>query len=436
MLTVGLYTLGCKVSLYETEAIAEKFVEAGFEERPFDSPCDVYVINTCTVTAESDAKSRKYIRRAIKKNPDAVVIALGCYAQRAPEQLLAIDGVDAVIGTNAKLSAVDVAKKLLFGEMERGISLVMPLEGAEFERMEIKKAPRTRAYVKIEDGCECKCTYCAISGARGPVRSKAKEDVIREVESLAAGGVSEVVLTGIETGSYGSDLGEGYGLAELLCELDKRGSCKRVRLGSMAPELVGESFAERVRGLSILVPHMHISMQSGSDAVLRSMKRRYTRERAVENMMRLRRCFPDMMFTADLMVGFPGETEEDFMSTFSFVSEVGLLDAHVFAYSKREGTPAAKYPHQLPESVKHDRSARLIAEVERVRDEVLSRVVCEGRALSSILETKKGTRLFGHTDSYIEVECECTCDRDRLGEIVSLIPLAHKNGIIYGKVIN
>ena len=269
MRTVGLYTLGCKVSLYETEAIAESFERAGFSVLPFDEVCDVYVINTCTVTAESDAKSRKYIRRAVRKNPSAVVIAVGCYTQRAPDEVAEIPGVSAVIGTADKLSAVDVAMKLLDGVATVPVVSSGDLSEATFEPMCITRAPRTRAYVKIEDGCECRCTYCAISAARGPVRSKRPEDVISEVEGLSAPGTQEVVLTGIETGSYGADLDSDYDLADLLCELDRRHSCTRIRLGSMAPELLSERFVSRVSGLSILVPHYHVSMQSGSSAVLR-----------------------------------------------------------------------------------------------------------------------------------------------------------------------
>ena len=237
MHTVGLYTLGCKVSLYETEAVSEAFAREGFLLRPFDEVCDVYVINTCTVTAESDAKSRKYIRRAIRRNPDAIVIVIGCYSQRAPEEVAAIDGVSAVLGTQDKMCAVEIAKRLLGAgcKARRAELFAGSLDGAEFEPMCIRYAPRTRAYVKIEDGCECKCTYCAISGARGPVRSKLPEDVISEVEGLYRNGTREIVLTGIETGSYGADFDEKYDLADLLCELDRRGSCERIRLGSMAP---------------------------------------------------------------------------------------------------------------------------------------------------------------------------------------------------------
>lgn len=430
--TVGLYTLGCKVSLYETEAVAEAFSDAGFTVLPFEERCDAYVINTCTVTAESDAKSRKYVRRALRKNPEAAVVVIGCYSQRAPEEVLAIDGVGAVIGTADKLRAVECVKTLL-SDKSRQINLVSSLDGAKFEAMCIKNAPRTRAYVKIEDGCECKCTYCAISAARGPVRSKRPDDVIAEVEALYASGVREIVLTGIETGSYGADFDEKYTLADLISELNARHSCERIRLGSMAPELLGESFISKVAGLPILVPHFHVSMQSGSDAVLRNMKRRYTRARALENIQRIREQMGDVMITADLMVGFPGESDDDFLDTLRFVGEARLLDAHVFAYSKREGTPAASYSGQIPENVKRERSAALIAEVARVRDGVLDGIVSCGRPLMTVLEEQSGDEFCGHSDSYVEIRCKA--DGYQRGDLVAVRPVSHSGGVVYGKII-
>lgn len=429
--TVGLYTLGCKVSLYETEAVAEAFADAGFEIRSFDEVCDVYVINTCTVTAESDAKSRKYIRRAIKKNPSAAVIVMGCYSQRSPDEVAAIEGVGAVIGTADKLLAVSAALKFI-NEKEKTLS-VGSLDGAEFEKMCIRRAPRTRGYVKIEDGCECKCTYCAISAARGPVRSKRPEDVIAEVEALYRGGTREIVLTGIETGSYGADLGD-TSLAELICELDARHSCERIRLGSMAPELLSERFISRVVGLGILVPHFHVSMQSGSDNVLRNMKRRYNRRMALDNISRIRKYMPRVMLTADLMVGFPGESEEDFLDTVEFVKEARLLDAHVFAYSRRSGTPAAEFKNQIPESVKRERSAALIREVAAVRDSVLDGVCASGETLPTVFEERCGEYFVGHSDSYIEVRV--VSDRDIKGELLPVCPMRHEGGVVYGCIVD
>ncbi len=432
MRTVGLYTLGCKVSQYETEAIAERFAERGFEVRPFSSVCDAYVINTCTVTAESDRKSRQVVRRAISKNPSAVVAVIGCYTQRAPEETAAIDGVDVVLGTADKLSVVELVEERLASHLPRAVS-VGSLDGAVFEPMRITSAPRTRAYVKIEDGCEAKCTYCAISGARGRVRSKPREDVISEVLGLAATGVREIVLTGIETGSWGVDLGDEYRLADLILDIDKLGCIDRIRLGSLAPELVGRGFAEKISGAKSMTPHFHLSVQSGSSRVLAAMKRRYNRDMALANIELLRKYIPRAQFTTDLMVGFPGESDEDFLKTVDFVRCARFIDAHVFAYSKRDGTPAASFSHQLPEAVKKARSAELIRVKNEVRDEVLAELVGRGEPLSCILEAYKDGVYTAHSDEFAEVAVESVPGRE--GKYVKVAPVLHKNGIIHGKII-
>ena len=432
MYTVGLYTLGCKVSQYETEAIAEAFERAGVRVLPFSSKCDVYVINTCTVTAESDRKSRQMIRRAISANPDAVVAVCGCYSQRSPADIEKIDGVSICVGTQDKLSVVPMALDMLKERTERRFS-VTSLEGACFEPMTITHAPRTRVYVKIEDGCESRCSYCAIADARGPVRSKPMDDVVAEVEALAKSGTREVVLTGIETGSYGKDLGLRNGLAELIALLDKRGSCERIRLGSLAPELIGEDFVNTVKDCKILAPHFHMSMQSGSDSVLRGMRRRYNCEMALKNIMRIKHAIPEAQFTTDMMVGFPGESEEDFWKTVEFVRTVGFIDVHVFAYSRRKNTPAASYEGQIDEAVKKQRSATLIAEKNRVRDGVLDAIVASGKELSCILESECCGLYTAHSDAYFEVAVKAQPGME--GEMVKVLPVSHKNGVIAGKLI-
>lgn len=433
MFKVGLYTLGCKVSQYETEAIAEAFEAVGYKVADFDGVCDVYVINTCTVTAESDRKSRQLIRRAIRTNPEAVVLVTGCYSQRSPSEVSAIEGVSGVIGTADKLSLVGIADaKLRSGDRSCTVS-VTDLKGAVFEEMRITKAPRTRAYVKIEDGCECKCTYCAIADARGEVRSKDPDAVVSEVKSLVRGGTREVVLTGIETGSYGKDLSCGCDLAALIRRLDAECPEVRIRLGSLAPELVGRKFLDGIRGVKILVPHFHISMQSGSDNVLRLMKRRYNRGMALSNLAAIREAIPEATFTTDLMVGFPGEGEEDFLATESLVREARFLDAHVFAYSRRKDTPAATFSGQIPEEVKKERSARLMATVRAVRDGVLSDAVESGRVLPTVFETCSRGYYFGHSDTYAEVAAKSS--EDVRSELKLVKPIYHKDGVIYGEIL-
>ena len=359
---VGLYTLGCKVSQYETEAVAEAFVGAGFELCSFKDVCDVYVVNTCTVTAESDRKSRQIIRRANRTNPEALIMVMGCYSERSASEVLGLRGVACVIGTEGKMRLPEKALALLAERQSSGrvfpIASVLPLENAVFEPMTVKSAPRTRAYVKIEDGCECRCTYCAISLARGNVRSKRAEDILAEIQGLCDGGTREVVLTGIETSSYGADF-SSYGLIDLLEKIEKESPVSRIRLGSLSPEWLKMDVIDRLSALSKLTPHFHLSVQSGSSAVLRNMKRRYNKEMALSSVLALREQIPTVEFTADMMVGFPGETQEDFEETMDFARQAAFLDMHVFAFSPRKGTPAASFEGQIDEETKKERSARL-----------------------------------------------------------------------------
>ena len=437
--TVATQTLGCKVSQYESEAIAEAFERCGYEVRSFDEVCDVYIINTCTVTAESDRKSRQMIRRAIKKNPSAIVCVCGCYSQTSSDEVANIEGVGVVIGTKDKLTLPTLVKEAVLRRASGNFSPIVQsdsLEGADFEPMCITRAPRTRAYVKIEDGCECRCTYCAIPGARGAVRSKSPEAVIAEVEGLYRSGVREVVLTGIETASYGADFKNGYRLGDLLAELNNRKCAERIRLGSLTPELMSADFVSKIQKLSLLVPHFHLSMQSGSDGVLRRMKRRYNIKMAKEALARLREAIPRVEFTTDLMVGFPGESEEEFEETLAFVREARFLDIHVFAYSRRPNTPAADYEGQVPEATKRERSAALISLKNTIRDEILDAYVKEQRELYVVLEKRHEDGTYSsHADSFVEVRVSgVDGEIDMNGEIVKAIPVSHQNGVIFAKI--
>ncbi len=428
--SVGLYTLGCKVSQYETEAIAEDFERHGFRRLDFKDVCDVYVINTCTVTSEADRKSRQCIRRALHRNPCACVMVVGCYAQTTPDDLCRIPGVSYIAGTYGKMELAARAEKLLAEEKQESPEVhVTDVDAAPFEPMCITRSPRTRAYIKIEDGCECRCTYCAIPGARGKVRSKAPADVIREVELLSRAGVQEVVLTGIETASYGVDL-DGYRLIDLLEEIDARGISPRIRLGSLTPELMTERFVTRLAHLKSIVPHFHLSMQSGCDRVLAAMKRRYNTTQALAALERLRAAMPGVQFTTDLMVGFPGETEEMFRQTCDFVRRARFLDMHVFAYSRRPGTPADAYPDQVPENVKSERSRHLISLGHEIRDEILDRIVKETPEIRLLLETKQGDTWTAHSDEFIE--CRIRCDGAQ-GDLVMARPVSHTDGILYAE---
>lgn len=402
--TVGIYTLGCKVNQYESEAIAEKFRAAGFLVLSPTEPCDVYVINTCTVTAESDRKARQFIRRAIHENPDAKILVTGCFSQTQPDAVAKIAGVDDISGNCSKLTVVERAEELLrrTAKPEKPAVWAAAPDAEGFEAMKITRFDRTRAYIKIEDGCENRCTYCVIPSARGAVRSKRHEDVLDEVRGLVAGGCRELVLTGIETASYGKDL-DGYGLADLLEEIDRIDGIGRVRLGSLDPSLMKEEFVARIAKLRSLTPHFHLSLQSGSDRVLALMKRKYNSRMALEGMERLRRAMPDVQFTTDVIVGFPGETEEDYLATEAFAKEARFLMIHVFPYSKRKGTPAAVMSGQVTEAVKHERAARLAALEAGIRKEILDGL--RGKTAEVLFETDSSGASRGHTPSFVEVEC-------------------------------
>ena len=402
--TAGIYTLGCKVNQYESQAIAEALEARGFDIISPTAVCDAYIINTCTVTAESDRKARQFIRRAISKNPDAVVIVTGCMAQTAPDEVAAIEGVDAVIGNSDKLSAARLADELCKNKQNDGETKisVSDINTAPFEDMTITKFDRTRAYVKIEDGCESRCTYCIIPNARGKIRSKPFDEVIKEVEILTKNGCREVVLTGIETASYGRDLG-GVDLADLLCRVDKIEGIGRVRLGSLDPSLIKEDFVKRIAPLKSLAPHFHLSLQSGSSKVLADMKRKYNADMAMRAIELLRKYIPRSQFTTDIIVGFPGETEQDFEETVEFVRNARFLMTHIFPYSKRAGTPAATMSGQIQKAEK-SRRLHVLSDVEsQIRGELLEKRVADEPISEVLFESFADGVATGHTDDFIEV---------------------------------
>ena len=403
-LAVGIYTLGCKVNQYESEAIAERFAALGFRLESPTSPCDVYIINTCTVTAESDRKARQFIRRAIHRNPAAYILVTGCFSQTQPAQIEAIEGVDYICGNAEKQSVVDVALQLIARGRKNDTpqTLICPPDAHGFEPMRITRFDRTRAYVKIEDGCENHCTYCIIPTARGSIRPKAPEEVLREVRELTENGCREVVLTGIETASYGKDL-DGVTLADLLCEIDKIPNVSRIRLGSLDPSLCKQPFVDRIAPLKSLAPHFHLSMQSGSDEILALMKRKYNTRMALDAIRRLREAIPDVCFTTDMIVGFPGESERHFADTLEFVNQARFLMIHVFPYSKRAGTLAAAMKGQIPEEIKHARVERLSAEAAEIRASILDEM--KEKTVSVLFESYENGIARGHTPQFVEVAC-------------------------------
>ena len=406
----GIWTLGCKVNQYESQAIAEELTRAGFLVVPTGRACDLYVINTCTVTAESDRKARQFIRRAIARNPEAKIIVTGCLAQTSADMLAAIEGVHAVVGNGKKMEVVSEALRLFDSkETEESVRIsVSSLDNVPFEPMRITFFDRTRAYVKIEDGCENHCTYCIIPHARGSVRSKAPEDVIDEVTALTQNGCREIVLTGIETASYGKDL-SGVDLVSLLEKIDKIPGIGQIRLGSLDPSLIRPAFVERIAKLSSLAPHFHLSLQSGSNRVLAKMKRKYNREMAMDAIRRLREAIPTVEFTTDVIVGFPGEAEEDFEDTVRFVEEARFLQVHIFPYSKRKGTAAALMEDQIPGEVKRSRLHRLETVTAQIRKERLQDVIANRPHQQVLFETYENGYAYGHTPGFLEVAVPTPC---------------------------
>ena len=408
--TFAVYTLGCKVSQYESEAILEEAVRRGFT--PVTEDADIAVINTCTVTAEGDRKCRQLIRRLVRQSPETKIMVCGCYSQVSPESVSAIDGVAYVCGTQNKLRTVERALELLDGKAIPKIE-VAPLAGADFESMRILHAPRTRAYIKIEDGCDNRCAYCKIPDARGHVRSKKIADVVAEARALTDAGVREVVLTGIETASFGADTDES--LCDLLDAVNGIDSIERIRLGSLEPTLMRPAFLDRIAKVGKLTPHFHLSMQSGSSRTLAAMRRKYNAETALRNIENTRAALPDVQFTTDFIVGFPGETDEDFAETMEFARRVGFLATHVFKYSKRAGTPAAKMPDQIPEEVKHARSQALIALSAESTAHCLAEILAAHPTETVLFEQKIGGLWSGHTAAFAEVRA--ASDADLHGEL-------------------
>jgi threonylcarbamoyladenosine tRNA methylthiotransferase MtaB len=375
------------------------------------------------------------IRRVSRNSPNAPIIVTGCTAEYFPEELAQIDGVIAVCGNAKKLECVELLDSYFTSSEARSARPVMsvpPIEDAEFEKMSLTGFPRTRVYIKIEDGCENKCAYCAIPGARGNVRSKRPEDVLDEVRGFITAGCHEIVLTGIETASYGKDLC-GVTLSSLLCDVDKiAGGCK-IRLGSLDPSLFKEKFVQEISGISSLAPHFHISLQSGSSHVLALMKRKYNADGARAAMKRLRDAIPDVMLTTDIITGFPGETDEDQKETEEFLKEARFLSAHIFPYSEREGTIAASMKDKVPVDVRRHRAARLNEIQNSIRASILDEEIAKRPIRRVLFETFSDSKVYGHTDSFLEICADSEADLH--GQIREVKLTHHDGNICHGVII-
>ena len=422
MKTAAFYTLGCKVNQYETEAMSEIFSKNGYKIADFNEVCDVYVINTCTVTSIGDRKSRQMIRRAKHLNPNSIVAVVGCYSQVSPDEVAKIEGVNIILGTKDRKNLCEIADKML-AEKENQ-KLVTDVENAlknrEYEELEIKEyAETTRAFVKIEDGCNEFCTYCIIPFARGPVRSRKLENIVKEVEFLAQKGFCEVVLTGIHLASYGKDL-KNVSLSDVICAVAEVPGISRIRLGSLEPRILTEEFIQKIAGTKKVCNHFHISLQSGCDETLKRMNRKYTTAEYENSVKLLRRYFDNPAIATDIMVGFPGETDEEFEKSLAFMEKIAFADAHVFSYSNRKGTKADVMENQIDPKVKEVRHKAMESTVARLKHEYLARMA--GKNLSVLFEQEISDGVYeGTAENYAKVIMKSDVDISKKCKTVKII---------------
>lgn len=426
---VAVYTLGCKVNTYESEYVIKEFLKRGYTLTDFsDENADIYLINTCTVTNTSDQKSRKMIRQARKKNKDAVVVAMGCFTQIRNNDNQIMDFVDVVIGNKDKSRIVDLTEEFI--KNKRKIANIEDINEADFDDMEISYFnTRTRALVKIEDGCENFCSYCIIPYVRGRVRSKRPEKVIDEVKRLVNNGYKEIVLTGIHTGHYGADL-KDYDFSDLLLELEKIDGLDRIRISSIEITELNDKFLSVLRKSKKIVNHIHIPLQAGSDHILKLMNRKYDKKYYLDKINKIRKIRPDMAFTTDVIVGFPLESDYDFNETIAFVKEVSFAGGHVFPYSRRNGTPAAKMKGQITKEEKHIRCKKLISVFDNLEEAYYKKHI--GCTLTVIAETYQDGTLTGHTDNYLKVRFKGS--EKLLGLEVNVKLSEYKDKMLFGEV--
>ncbi|QVK19448.1 tRNA (N(6)-L-threonylcarbamoyladenosine(37)-C(2))-methylthiotransferase MtaB [Mycoplasmatota bacterium] len=434
MKTIAFYTLGCKVNNYETEAISELFKNANYKRVDFNQVADVYIINTCTVTNKGDRKSRQMIRRAIRKNPDAVICVTGCYAQTQPNEVAKIDGVDLIIGTNGRENIVEMVEKFI--KNRKPVTYVKDLfHDVQFENLAvINYESRTRANIKIQEGCQNFCTYCIIPFARGKMRSKDKDSVIMEIQNLVDHGHLEIILTGIHTGGYGIDF-DNYDLADLIVDIEKQvHGIKRLRISSIEISQIDEKMLNVMKNSHILANHLHVPIQSGSDTVLERMNRKYTTNEYMDKINEIRAIFPDIAITTDVIVGFPGETENEFKETYDFIKKVGFSELHVFPYSKRSGTRAAKMALQVSEIVKTMRVNELLALSKELTEKYVNQF--QNQILNVIFEERcqqDSQYILGHASNYVKVKA--IGNESNIGKEVKVLIKNTTQSLAFGELI-
>ena len=432
---VAFSTLGCRVNQYESEAMAEKFIREGYEVVDFSEIADVYVINTCTVTNMGDKKSRQIISKARRLNNNAIIAVVGCYSQMAPKEVSEIEGVDVVLGTRNKGDVVYYVNKARDEEKVQ-VHVEGVLKNKKFEDLNIEEyQDKTRAFLKIQDGCNRFCTYCAIPYARGSVCSKEPRKVIDEVKKLASHGFKEVILSGIHTASYGLDLDGNITLIDLIEDIEKIHGIERVRIGSIEPAFFTNEVIEKIKGFKKLCPHFHLSLQSGCNNVLKRMNRRYTAEEYEHIVNILRDNIKDVSISTDVIVGFPGETEEEFNETYEFLKRIKLTKTHIFKYSPRKGTRAAEMKGQLDGKIKEERSKALIALNDINEENFIKKYINKNVKVLLEQEVKGKENIFeGYTENYIKVQVEKP-ENIKSGDIIECkIEKAHKD-FAEGKII-
>ncbi|MBP3801002.1 MAG: tRNA (N(6)-L-threonylcarbamoyladenosine(37)-C(2))-methylthiotransferase MtaB [Clostridia bacterium] len=432
MKKVAFITLGCKVNQYETNAMCEEFLKKGYELVEKEEKADIYVVNTCTVTNMSDRKSRQMLRRVRELNKDAIIVACGCYVQVARKELEDMEEIDIVLGNNEKSKIVEFVEEFINNKDKKKVEniddVMRTKEFVDFG--DVTFTEKTRAVIKIQDGCDRFCSYCIIPYARGKVRSRKKENILSEIKKIAEEDIKEVVITGIHIASYGKDFEENYRLIDLLEDINKIEKIKRIRLGSLEPTLITEEFMNRLTKLDKICHHFHLSLQSGCDETLKRMNRIYTTKQFEEIVNLIRKNYDDVILTTDIIVGFPEETEEEFEKTYEFLSKIKFYKMHIFKYSPRKGTPAARNKNQIDGSIKEERSRRLIELSNKNEKEYNESYI--GKKVQVLFEEEKTGLYKGHTQNYILVYCNS--EKNLENKIIDVVCEKLEEAQIYAKM--
>lgn len=435
--TVAFYTLGCKVNQYETNAMQQQFIKNDYKIVENNQKADIYVINTCTVTNMAERKSRQMLRRVKEINPEAILVVCGCYAQVAEEELKKIPEIDIILGTNEKNNIVEIVEKYIENNIKEASVSDVSKQCEFLDFGDVTYTEKNRAVIKVQDGCNMFCSYCIIPYARGRIRSRKIENVVSEITKIAEQGIKEVVITGIHVASYGKDfdneLAKKIRLIDLLEEINKIDGIERIRLGSLEPTIIDDEFAQRLSKLEKICDHFHLSLQSGCDETLKRMNRKYTTKRYKEATDILRKYYPNVSFTTDVIVGFPGETEQEFNKTYQFLKDVDFYKMHIFKYSPRNGTVAAKMPNQIDGNIKEKRSNQLIELSDENENKHNEKYI--GKTIDVLFEEYENGYFKGHTTNYIVVKVPGEKEQDYIDKIkqIQIIENDKKTRELIGK---